>query len=175
MIAASSSAAPGRCGLLFCALLAPVLASGTDPAAAARDPLASPQYHHTAWSLQEGAPPDIWALAQRRDGYLWLGTGNGLFRFDGVAFERYAPPPAQRLANSNMTALYVAADDALWIGFQPGGISVLRDGRWQHYDASAGAPATMTTAFAEDRAGTLWAAATRSGLLRFDGARWQRV
>lgn len=176
MIAASSSAAPGRrYGLLLCALLAPALAWATDPSAQPRDPLAAPQYHHTAWTLQDGAPPDIWALAQRRDGYLWLGTGNGLFRFDGVAFERYAPPQQQALPNSNMTALYVAADDALWIGFQPGGISVLREGRWQHYDATAGAPTTMTTGFTEDRSGTLWAAATRSGLLRFDGARWQRV
>lgn len=173
--AGTRTASRRRCRLLFCVLLAPLLVRAADPSDVPRDPLAAPQYHHSAWSLQEGAPPDIWALAQRRDGYLWLGTGNGLFRFDGVSFERYAPPPSQGLANSNMTALYAAADDALWIGFLPGGISVLRDGRWQHYDASAGAPATMTTGFAEDRSGTLWAAATRDGLLRFDGTRWQRI
>ena len=173
--AGTSTASPRRCRLLFCVLLAPLLARAANPSDAPRDPLAAPQYHHSAWSLQEGAPPDIWALAQRRDGYLWLGTGNGLFRFDGVSFERYAPPPSHGLANSNMTALYAAADDALWIGFLPGGISVLREGRWQHYDASAGAPTMMTTGFAEDHSGTLWAAATRDGLLRFDGTRWQRV
>ncbi|MBN8738974.1 MAG: hypothetical protein BGP24_10570 [Lysobacterales bacterium 69-70] len=174
MIAASSSTAPGRYGLLLCALLAAMPAPAAE-AEAPDDPLAAPQYQHSAWSLQDGAPPDIWALAQRSDGYLWLGTGNGLFRFDGISFERYAPPPSQRLANSNVTALYTAADDALWMGFLPGGISVLRDGRWQHYDAAAGAPATMTTGFAEDRSGALWAAATRDGLRRFDGTRWQPV
>ena len=174
MIAAGTRTA-SRWRLLFCVLLVPLLVRASEPSDAPRDPLAAPQYHHSAWSLQEGAPPDIWALAQCRDGYLWLGTGNGLFRFDGVSFERYAPPRSQALANSNMTALYAAADDALWIGFLPGGISVLRDGRWQHYDAAAGASAAMITGFAEDRSGTLWAAATRDGLLRFDGTRWQRV
>ena len=45
------------------------------------------QYAHTAWRLQDGllasAPS---AIAQTRDGYLWIGTDTDLLRFDGVRF-----------------------------------------------------------------------------------------
>ena len=45
------------------------------------------QYHHTAWTYSDGIPPNIFAIAQTRDGFLWLGSGSGLFRFDGVRAE----------------------------------------------------------------------------------------
>lgn len=45
------------------------------------------QYVHTAWGEKEGAPSGILALAQTQDGYLWLGTISGLYRFDGVSFD----------------------------------------------------------------------------------------
>src|SRR6266850_7969229 len=46
------------------------------------------QYIHTAWKAQDGAPADAWSLAQTADGWLWLGTSTGLYRFDGIRFER---------------------------------------------------------------------------------------
>src|SRR6266481_7770835 len=49
------------------------------------------QLVHTAWGEKEGAPGGILALAQTQDGYLWLGTSSGLYRFDGVSFEHYKP------------------------------------------------------------------------------------
>src|SRR5579863_1417692 len=49
------------------------------------------QFVHTAWSAKEGAPNVVGELAQTSDGYIWLGTPNGLYRFDGVAFEHYLP------------------------------------------------------------------------------------
>ena len=43
------------------------------------------QYAHKAWNIRDGFPKDIiHAIAQTPDGYLWLGTETGLFRFDGV-------------------------------------------------------------------------------------------
>jgi len=137
-------------------------------------PLTSPQYHHTAWTMQDGAPADIWALAQGRDGYLWLGTGTGLYRFDGVQFEQFHPTQDKPFASSNITALYTASDGALWIGFLIGGVSVLRDGQLTHYPIASGAPADLVLAFAEDRNGAIWVAA-RGGFRRFDGQRWHTI
>lgn len=151
--------------LLLLCLLAGVCVAST---------LTSPQYHHTAWTMQDGAPADIWALAQGRDGYLWLGTGTGLYRFDGVQFEQFHPPQDKPFASSNITALYTASDGALWIGFLIGGVSVLRDGQLTHYPIAAGAPADLVLAFAEDRNGVIWVAA-RGGFRRFDGQRWHTV
>ena len=49
------------------------------------------ELYHTAWTFKDGAPAEIWALAQTTDGFLWLGTATGLFRFDGIRFEPYKP------------------------------------------------------------------------------------
>jgi len=49
------------------------------------------QFQHTAWTAKDGAPTTIVSIAQTADGYLWLGTLSGLFRFDGVRFEQYQP------------------------------------------------------------------------------------
>src|ERR1700761_4787003 len=49
------------------------------------------QFAHTAWGPKDGAPSPITALAQTSDGYLWLGNPAGLYRFDGIVFERYPP------------------------------------------------------------------------------------
>lgn len=45
------------------------------------------QLHHTAWIARNGAPTEISAIAQTADGFLWLGTAAGLYRFDGLQFE----------------------------------------------------------------------------------------
>jgi ligand-binding sensor domain-containing protein len=48
------------------------------------------QYLHTSWTQEEGgALPAIQAMAQTADGYVWLGTSNGLIRFDGMRFVRW--------------------------------------------------------------------------------------
>jgi len=41
------------------------------------------QYLHTAWGDKEGAASGIFALAQASDGYLWIGSIDGLYRFAG--------------------------------------------------------------------------------------------
>lgn len=133
-----------------------------------------PQYHHRAWSMQEGAPADVWAMAQTPDGYLWLGTGTGLYRFDGVQFELYEPPRDRPFASNNITALHAAPDGSLWIGFLLGGVSVLRDGQLRHYPVEVGTPGGMVLGFTQDRTGALWVA-SKDGFRRFDGHRWESI
>ena len=78
-----------RTRLVAAVLAGPVLA--LDPQRAVS------QYKHTRWTVEDGAPGSIEALAQTPDGYLWLGTPLGLYRFDGVNFEPMRPPrPALR-------------------------------------------------------------------------------
>ena len=75
------------------------------------------QFHHTAWRAKDGAPPEIWAMDQGPDGFLWLGTGSGLYRFDGITFERFRPSPGQRLASIDITAVRVLAANEIWVGY----------------------------------------------------------
>ncbi|MGH9444774.1 MAG: two-component regulator propeller domain-containing protein, partial [Terriglobia bacterium] len=45
------------------------------------------EYDRRVWQVPEGLPEDtIQAITQTRDGYLWIGTRNGLARFDGFSF-----------------------------------------------------------------------------------------
>src|SRR5687768_10152954 len=57
--------------------------------AAALDPdKALTQFGHDVWQLEQGLPQNtVYAIAQTPDGYLWLGTAEGLVRFDGVRFQ----------------------------------------------------------------------------------------
>src|SRR5512138_244740 len=74
------------------------------------------QYAHTSWTVRDGYSPGlVFSIAQTRDGYLWLGSEFGLFRFDGIHFSRWSPPAGQALP-SNPYSLLVARDGTLWIG-----------------------------------------------------------
>src|SRR5437868_9155958 len=73
-------------------------------------------FAHTSWGAKQGAPSPVKALAQTRDGYLWVGTPDGLYRFDGVTFEHYEPPSSQFPAQ-NVNSLLSLPTGELWIGF----------------------------------------------------------
>jgi signal transduction histidine kinase/ligand-binding sensor domain-containing protein len=128
----------------------------------------------SSWSMQRGAPADIWAIAQGAHGFLWLGTGTGLYRFDGVTFEHIAPPRNQAFASSNITALKMLGDGTLWIGFYNGGVAAMHGASVRRFGQGEGFPAGMVQSFATRNDGSLWAA-TSGGLARFDGQRWQVV
>src|ERR1700756_4338204 len=75
------------------------------------------QYAHTVWRVRDGFTRGaIQAIAQTPDGYLWLGTEFGLYRFDGVKANAWQPPPDQPLPSSAIISLLAARDGTLWIG-----------------------------------------------------------
>src|SRR4051812_46501052 len=68
------------------------------------------QLNHTAWTYLEGAPSHVYALAQTTDGYLWIGTSTGLFRFDGIRFQPYKPESGQAFPQRHVISLFAAPD-----------------------------------------------------------------
>ncbi len=134
------------------------------------------QLHHTRWTIEDGAPPDIWSLAQAPDGYLWLGTGAGLYRFDGVKFERYSLGGGDRLPSSNITALFADFSGDIWIGDVSGNISRLHSGRLTTFYLDM--PSATIYQITADRSGSVWAALKspqHGGVVRFDHGRWTAV
>ncbi|MFT3762295.1 MAG: triple tyrosine motif-containing protein [Pseudoxanthomonas sp.] len=129
-----------------------------------------PSYQLGRWAALDGAPADIWALTQSDDDMLWLGTGSGLYRFDGQSFARVAEPLGKPLTG-NITALAYAPNGALWIGYFTGGVSVMRNGWLEHFPVGAVMPRGMVYAIAADPAGRTWVA-TNAGLAVHDGQRW---
>src|SRR5690348_1193388 len=132
------------------------------------------QFVHTAWTAKDGAPSDVYALAQTKDGYLWAGSTQGLYRFDGVTFERYKPQAGPALLSSSVTALFALPNGDLLVGFSDGGLSWLHEGRNKNYTTADGLPPGHVNDIAEDREGTIWVTSD-SGLARFDRGRWKRV
>ena len=142
--------------------------------AVALDPQRSvTQFHHTAWTVNEGAPGQVTALAQTPDGYLWLGTEIGLYRFDGDRFTRFIPPDASTFPASSVSTLYTSRSGGLWVGFRYGGISLIESGHLRHFSVQQGLPTSTVYRMAEDAEGRLWAA-TFTGPFYFDGQRWNR-
>lgn len=133
------------------------------------------QFAHTAWGPKDGAPSVVTALAQTTDGYLWLGSPDGLYRFDGVSFERYEPQLGTPLPNQPISALLAIPNGDLWIGFGTGEISLLRNGKATNYSTREGAlKSAWVYGFAQDREGKIWAATIR-GLERLEDNRWEKV
>ena len=126
---------------------------------------------HQSWTFKEGAPDSVEALAQTADGYLWVGTPSGLFRFDGLRFELFRSPLGDRLPSTNVSALFAPAAGGLWVGYRFGGFSFLKNGKITNF-VQLPSPTGTVQGFAEDRHGTLWAA-TMAGVWRFNGSSWQ--
>jgi len=132
-------------------LVVVLLFTGARPGAALPPNLSLSQILHTAWTAKQGPPGDIWALAQSPDGFLLLGTGSGLYRFDGVTFERIVPFNQPDLAFRDITALLALPSGEIWIGYSAGGVSELKNGVLTSYGRLEGVPSGWITSFARAR------------------------
>src|SRR3979490_1991941 len=113
------------------------------------------QYTRTVWTQEPALPQDtIRAIAQTSDGYLWLGTDEGLARFDGYEFVVFSKANGDLPANS-ITALAAAGDGSLWIGTS-NGLTQYHEGRFRTFTVKQGLPDNAITALYSDHEGTLW-------------------
>ena len=94
------------------------------------------EFNASLWQTQEGLPNNhVLSITQSRDGYLWVGTREGLARFDGIKFTLLkVSANTPQLA---VTALCAADDGALWIGTEQSGLYRLQDGLLTHLGAES--------------------------------------
>jgi signal transduction histidine kinase/ligand-binding sensor domain-containing protein len=112
----------------------------------------------------------VQSMAQTKDGFLWLATPTGLFRYDGVRFDTEL---GNRLPSPSIWALLADPDGSLWIGYRFGGVSVVRGGQVFSVNGGRLPPGSVWQLFRSSD-GTLWAA-TPSGLARLRGNDWQTL
>src|SRR5213593_446896 len=80
-------------------------------------------YSVRIWQADDGLPQNsVYAIAQTPDGYLWVGTHEGLTRFDGVRFTLVDDPAAPELKHGWITALCAGSDGSLWIACDGSGV-----------------------------------------------------
>jgi signal transduction histidine kinase/ligand-binding sensor domain-containing protein len=133
------------------------------------------QFLHTSWTQEEGTPlPPVNALAQTDDGYLWLGTGKGLIRFDGMRFTDWTPGEGPGLPSSNIGWLRPASGGGLWVATGAGLCRIYR-GRVIRYPALDKLPCPVISSLLEERPGRRWLLNTCPGtynlaLLSADGS-----
>jgi ligand-binding sensor domain-containing protein len=147
-----------------------VLGSYTASAYALDPGKALTQYSMAVWSQQQGLPQDtIRAITQTTDGFLWLGTDEGLARFDGYEFVSFGKDQGALPSNS-VTVLAAGPDGSLWIG-TPNGLTRYVHGRFQTFTQEDGLPGNAVSALLVDHAGTLWIVAGGS-ISRFEGSQF---
>ena len=133
---------------------------GQVPTAHALDP--SRAVHHYAQrdlGTREGLPQgSVESLAQTPDGYLWLGTQEGLARFDGVRVRVYDRRTTPELRHNRVFALAVDPAGTLWIGSEGGGLARMRDGT---FTAIAGLTTESIDSIACAGDGSVWATSQR--------------
>lgn len=127
----------------------------------------SGEYGIDVWQTSDGLPGNtVTAICQTLDGYLWIGTLNGLVRFDGVRFVVFGE--GSELPNARVLSLLGARDGSLWIGTDGGGL-VRYDGEtfraWTELDGLEG---NTVACLAEGLDGTIHAGGPR-GLSRWQG------
>ena len=134
--------------------------------AVAQEPRPLSHLFHQAWGIRQGAPGSIVDIAQTTDGYLWLASPGGLYRFDGVRFERYAP----RSGTLPRRIVRLLADPrgGLWIGSSESSAGYIANDALRLTELGS-AGTLWDLAIAAD--GATWAATT-IGLLRFNGSGW---
>ena len=134
------------------------------------------QYVQNVWRAPGALPHDtVTAILQTRDGYLWVGTVEGLARFDGVRSVVFDKSNTPAIANNWIRALVEDRAGRLWIGTLGGGLVCLEGGRFTRFGADEGIPGEIVSTLYEDRAGRLFAGTGGEGLFLFQAGRFVRA
>ena len=107
------------------------------------------------WGTADGLPQSsVIALTQTRDGYFWLGTLNGLVRFDGNAFTRFNVNNTPGLPSDRVVFLFEDSRTNLWVGTETAGLCAIQNGEVKNFE-TGGAVGKIIYAY-EDETGVIW-------------------
>lgn len=130
-------------------------------------------YIHTVWQIEQGLPQNsAQALCQTRDGYLWIGTEEGLVRFDGVRFTVFDKHNTSQLGANSIQTLIEDMTGALWIGTNGGGLCRYHNGAFTAFTTKQGLCNNFVRSLVEDRSngpnrGAIWIGTFGGGVCRY--------
>lgn len=144
-----------RCNfLLWICLLSGVLAFGQT-------------YHFDNYSVKAGlSQSTIYQIIQDQNGYVWLGTGSGVSRFDGVEFKNYSTEDG--ISANGVRSMHIDTMGRLWFGHSYGGLTIQEDGEFSTPDITAFDITSHVTAIEEDDKGRIWFSTAENGVYRIN-------
>lgn len=124
------------------------------------------QYNTEVYLTEHGLPQSsILSIVQTSDGYIWLGTYEGLARFDGIQFKVFDTSNTPEMKSDRVRVMHEDSRGILWIGTYAG-LLRYKDGYFKNYTTKDGLSNDFILSIAEDHSGVLWIG-TREGLNRF--------
>ena len=132
------------------------------------------EFGHQAWLTENGLPQNtVQAITQTRDGYLWIGTQEGLARFDGLNFTVFDKENTPAFKSNDIRFLYEDKQERLWISTSYG-LVCRHNGQFLAYTVNEGLPDNSVGPVVEDTSGNVWIG-TAGGLTRFENGNFRTL
>ncbi len=109
----------------------------------------------------------IFSLYKSKQGYILTGTSTGLFKFNGLSFEKIETNQPN-LADT-ITAIFQDNKNSIWVGCNSGRIATIQKGKLQYAEPEEGTPKKSITCFAQDAKGEIWFGTAGEGVYYFSG------
>ncbi len=154
-----------------CAIISTLYLCLALPAAHASDLLVR------SWTpSQDARQRSVLALLETREGYLWLGTGKGLLRFDGVDFTSFTAQNTPGMLGDRISfgTLWEDSKGVVWAGTDFSGVLRNDHGHWQTFQEKQGLSGGKVLRIDGDEKGAVWIY-TEAGVTRWTGGRLERV
>ncbi|HEU4710010.1 MAG TPA: two-component regulator propeller domain-containing protein [Pyrinomonadaceae bacterium] len=130
------------------------------------------EFGHQAWTTENGLPQNtVQAIVQTQDGYLWIGTQEGLVRFDGLNFAVFDKENTPAFKSNDIRFLQQDRQGRLWISTSYG-LVCRHNGLFAGYTINEGLPDNSVGPIVEDANGNVWIG-TAAGLARFENGKFK--
>ena len=113
------------------------------------------EFHHRKWTSDNGIGA-VFDIQQASNGYLWLTTSTGVFRFDGVRFQSVEEVTNGAVQNSEIQSAFLSSSGGVWLKTRANGLLLWKDERLIVFRDRRCTPALQLEGLAEDRDGSLW-------------------
>lgn len=130
------------------------------------------EFGHQAWLTENGLPQNtVQSIVQTRDGYLWIGTQEGLARFDGLNFTVFDKETTPAFKSNDIRFLHEDQQQRLWISTSYG-VICRHNGQFTSFTVNEGLPDNSIGPVVEDSGGNVWIG-TAAGLARFENGNFR--
>ncbi|MFA5835079.1 MAG: two-component regulator propeller domain-containing protein [Bacteroidota bacterium] len=127
------------------------------------------QYTHEVWQIENGLPQNsINTIRQTKDGFLWMGTQEGLVRFDGVQFTVFDKNNTPQIKNNHIVSLTIDKKGKLWIATLSEGLVTFANGKFDTVPNTPQLNGTQLRQIYTDLKGAIWVSTRDSGVIKID-------